>query len=202
MKLILVLRGLVGLGFASWLGRSQALSWEGYFGIVGRYLTVDGLLAAVIAAALLREGLAGQKPRETALGIVILVDAGGRLLSGLALHLWPGIAGFPVTAVMFVAIMATCTAAVGLVEGWLSAREEVAIHGPQHKPPQFMAGPVGLASLVSVGFGLAVIAAIGSPDLLRRLIDGFVAAAGVFSMAMAWSWMRLHQARALRAASA
>lgn len=200
MSLVLMLRGLLGLGFASWLARSQAISWESYFGIVAHYLTVDGLFGAVIAATLLREGLSGQKRRETVLGIVILVDAAGRTVSGLALHIWPGIAGFPVTAVIFVGIMAACTASVGLVEGWLSAREEVAIHGPHHERPQFMAGPVGLASLLSMGFGLAAIAFIGSPDLVRRLVDGFVATAGVVSMAMAWSWMRLHHAR-LRAAS-
>lgn len=199
MIITLLVRGFVGLFFAATLTRSSGLSWEGYFDVIGRYLLIDGLIAAVLGATLLRESLGKQREREMVFGVVMLIDAGGRILSGAALFYWPGLSGFPVTAVVFVAIMAACTAAVGLVEAWLTAREEIARHGRAHESPQFMAGPVGIASLVSTGFGIAAILSMGSPDRTRLLITGFVTAAAVVSLAMAWS-ARRQQGRRLRAA--
>ena len=190
MVMTLLARGLVGLFFAATLMRSTELSWEGYFEVLARYLLIDGLIAALLGAMLLRESLGKQRERELAFAVVMLTDAGGRALSGVALFYWPGLSGFPVTAVVFIAIMAACTAAVGVVEAWLTAREELARHGRQHETPQFMAGPVGLASLVSTAFGIAAIVSMGSPDRTRLLITSFVAAAGIVSIAMTWSGRR------------
>jgi hypothetical protein len=187
----LVVRGLVGLAFAGYLLTFRTASPEAYYEILSRYLIVDGLAASVIGLALLAESVVTKRERELGIGIVVFVDAAGRMLSGVALTIWPGIAGFPVTAVMFVAIMAACTAAVGLVEAGLTAREEIARHGAGHQPPQIMAGPVGLASLVSTAFGIAAIAAIGSPETLQSLISCFVGAAGVVALAMGWSRARM-----------
>lgn len=195
MTVTLFIRGFVGLFFAAALAQASQLSWEGYFGIVSRYLMIDGLIGMVLGLTLLGESFERQREREMVLGIVMLVDAGGRIVSGGALLLWPGIAGFPVTAVMFVAIMAACTAGVGLAEAWLTAREEVARHGRGHQPPQFVAGAVGVASLLSIGFGIAAVASIGSPDRVRGLLTGFVTAAGAVSLAMAWSAHRLRGRR-------
>lgn len=202
MSITLLIRGLVGLFFAAALAQASELSWEGYFGIVSRYLMIDGLIGAILGMTLLGDSVERQREREMVLGIVMLVDAGGRIASGGALLLWPGIAGFPVTAVMFVAIMAACTASVGLAEAWLTTREEVARHGRGHQAPQFVAGPVGLASLLSIGFGIAAVVSIGSPDRLRALLTGFVFAAAAVSLAMAWSAHRLRGRRSSAAQSA
>lgn len=193
---MLVVRGLVGLFFAAYLFLSAHLSWEGYFEIVARYLVIDGLVSALIAGMLIRESLGKQRGREMTLGVVTLVDAGGRIVAGAALMLWPGIAGFPVTAVMYVVIMAASTAALGLVEAWLAAREEIAQHGASHQAPQFMAGAVGLASLISTAFGVASLYYIGTGDTVRVLISCFVAAAAVVTFAMAWSRHRMLLRRA------
>ena len=200
MVMILLARGLVGLFFAATLTRSAGVSWDGYFEVIAQYLLIDGMIAALLGGMLLRESFGKQRERELALAVVMLTDAGGRFLSGAALWYWPGLSGFPVTAAVFVAIMASCTAAVGVVEAWLTAREELARHGRAHETPQFIAGPVGLASLVSIGFGIAAIISIGSPDRTRVLITGFVAAAAGVSFAMAWSAQR-QRGRRLRAAS-
>ena len=180
--------------FAAWLASSTDVSWEAYFGRLSRYLMADGLVALMVALALLKESTGERRERELGIGIVMMVDAAGRTLSGLALYYWPGIAGFPVTGVVFVAIMATCTAAVGLAEAWLTAKEEIARHGSRHEAPQFMAGPVGFAALVSTAFGVAAIVSIGSPDSVRLLISAFVGAAGLVALAMGWSRSRMRPA--------
>lgn len=197
MSAMYMIRGVLGLCFAYLLATSSALTSEAYFGILARFLIVDGAVAAMIAAALLREGQRKQRTREVTLGVVILVDGGGRTLSGIALYTWPAIAGFPVTAVLYVSTMATCTAAVGFAEAWLTVREEIARHGPTHESAQFMAGPVGIASVVSIGFGVSSIIWMGSVGTMQLLISGFVVAAAVVAMAMAWSRRRVDRQRAL-----
>jgi len=198
MSVTLVIRGLLGLSAAMYLFRSSTLSWEDYFGVLARYLIADGLVAGIIAATLLRESVSRQRGREMGLGIVTLIDAAGRALSGTAIVLWPGIAGFPLSALAFVAIMATCTAGVGLAEAWLTTREEIERHGAHHQPPQFMAGPVGIAAMVSIAFGIGSISRLGSPDDMRVMIDWFVAAAAAVAFAMAWSHQRMKRQRGAR----
>ena len=194
MSYVLLIRGVTGLAFATYLAASTRIRWEGYLAVLAWYLVADGLIAAAIAATFMRESVARQRAREMVLGVVLWADAGGRTLSGLSLHLWPGIGGFPVTTVVFIGIMATCTAAVGIAEAWVAAREEIARHDSSQRA-QFMAGPVGLASLVSIAFGVAAVIWIGEPDTLRRLISGFVGAAGMVALAMAWSrWRMTHAA--------
>lgn len=191
MNAMLIVRGLVSLGFGLLLAMSGDLTWEAYFSRLADYLIVDGLIGAGIAAALVREGSPMRGQREIALGFVTFIDASGRLLSGAAIHVWPGIPAFPVTGVLFVAVMAVCTTGVGIVEAWLTAREELAIHGRLHERPQFMAGAVGVASLISLAFGIASVASIENPPRVRLLISGFVVAAGVVAITMAASHRRL-----------
>lgn len=195
MKAILIIRGAWSLVLAVQLARLTGVSWTDFLDNIAWYLVTDGPLAAAIGGLLLRESIARDRRREMVLGIAMLMDAIGRTASGIALMVWPGMGGFPVTAVLFIGIMAAGTAAVGLVEAWLTAREEVEQHGRHHARPQFMAGPVGLASLVSIAFGVAAITWIGSLDRLRMLLTGFVAAAGVVALAMAWSTRRMQQRR-------
>ena len=196
MSAMLIIRGLWSLALAFQLTRLAAGSWPDYLDNIAWYLVTDGPLAAVIGAMLLRESVVKQRRREMVLGVTLTMDAMGRTVSGAALMIWPGIGAFPVTAGLFIGIMAAGTASVGLVEAWLTAREEVEQHGRHHAPAQFMAGPVGLASFVSIAFGFAAIAWIGSLDRLRLLLSGFVAAAGIVALAMAWSRRRMERVSA------
>jgi hypothetical protein len=196
MSALLIFRGLIGLAFAAYLRRSHALTHEQFYFELAGYLIVDGVLAWGIAGAMVRESLQRQREREMVLSIVLLVDGIGRVTAGIAVLLWPGIPGFPVTAALFNGVMAASTAAVGLAEAWLTAREEIARPGRQHQRGQFMAGPVGIASLVSIAFGVAITIQIGSPATVRSLISWFVAAAGAVALAMAWSHARMEPAAA------
>ena len=196
MSYVLLIRGVIGLAFALSLATATGIGWEAYLAVLAWYLVADGLIATVIAATFMRESIMRQRTREMVLGVVLWADAGGRTLSGIALHLWPGIGGFPVTTAAFIGIMATCTAAVGVAEVLVTAREEIARHGSRHQPAQFMAGPVGIASVISIAFGVAAIAWIGEPDTVRQLISGFVGAAGILAIAMSWSrWRMTHSRR-------
>jgi len=200
MTVSLLIRGVVALFFAAILTQASGLSWDGYFEIVARYLLVDGVIAAFLGMFFLRESVSTRREREMVLGVVMFVDAGGRILTGAALFYWPGLSSFPVTAAVFIAIMAVCTAAGGIVEAWLTAREEIARHGRTREAPQFMAGPVALAALVSTAFGVAAIASSGSPDRVRLLVTGFIASSGIVSLAMGWSSHRQRGRRLLPAA--
>jgi hypothetical protein len=187
MGLILVVRGLVGLWFARQLAGVPAAAWERVFDVLADYLLADGALGFVMAIAELRRGIAGRMPRERTLAAVFLIDALGRTASGTAVHVWPGLAGFPVTAVAFIGIMGACTAIVGLTEATLVVEEEVARHGPRHDRPQLAVGPVSLASIVSVVFATAAFLLIGEPRYVHLLLVAYIAAASVVMLTMAWT---------------
>src|SRR5205085_1244285 len=124
MRLTLIARGIVGLWFAAVLALIPSGSWDRMFDLLADYLIVDGVLALALAGLSLGEGVVGGMRREFQLGAVMLMDAVGRTVSGAAVHVWPGIPGFPVTAVLFIGIMAACTALVGFTEGQLIVAEE------------------------------------------------------------------------------
>jgi hypothetical protein len=187
MRALLIGRAAVGLCYGGVLAMSIGLPWADFFALLADYLVIDGALALPIAGLFLRESTGTQRGREMWLSVVFLIDAAGRLSSGVAVHVWPGIPGFPVTAVLFLVIMATCTAIVGFAEAWLTAREELARHGRRHEKPQFTAGPVGVASLTSTAFGVAALAFVDRPDSMRPLMAGFMVAAGAVMLIMAWS---------------
>lgn len=187
MRWLLVIRGAIGLLFAIRLGMSRSVPWDDFFGILADYLIIDGVAGAVIGIALLRDSFAGQKGREMAIGVTFLVDAAGRVASGIAVHVWPGIPGFFVTHVLFIGVMAAGSATIGFIESVIAAREEIAQHGRRHQRPQFIAGPVAIAALTSTAFGTAAFRYLGDPDQMRLVLCGFVAAGAAVMFAMAWS---------------
>lgn len=178
-RTIFLVRGGLALLWAVGLFAIRDASWDTFFTVFVDYLILDGLLGFVIAGALIREASRTVRVREGMLGAATLVDSAGRLASGIAVHVWPGIPGFPVTAVLFLAVMATGTATIGLLEAGLTAREEFARRSPVHERPQFAAGPFALAAIASAAFGIASIVFIDRPDQMRLLIAAYVAAAGV-----------------------
>jgi hypothetical protein len=186
MRAALVVRALVGLWFAarmaverdSWLSTAEQLGW---------YLRADGALALVVAGAFLREANRQDAPREAMFALVLLIDGAGRAVSGVATYVWPGLLEFPVTLLAFFGVMALCTTAVGLAEGTLVGEEEVAVHGRWHRHPQFPAGPVGVAAVASLGFGIAAMAVVGNPDWMRRLLVGHITSVSGVMAGLAWS---------------
>ena len=180
----LVVRALIGVWFAwriatagpSWLAASEALSG---------YLRLDGAMALVVAGFFLRESARRAAHREAVLALVLFVDGAGRSVAGLSTYMWPGLLEFPVTLVVFLAFMAMCTAAVGITESMLVVEEEVARHGRWHSRPQFSAGPIGLASVMSIAFGLAAIATMGNLDVTRKLLVAHLASVSVVMLSLA-----------------
>jgi hypothetical protein len=184
MRPALVVRALIGVWFAwriatagpSWLSASEALS---------AYLRLDGAIALVVAGFFLRESVRRGAHREAVLALVLFIDGAGRSLAGVSTLVWPGLLEFPLTLVVFLAFMAMCTAAVGITESTLVVEEEVARHGRWHSRPQFSAGPIGLASLVSIAFGVAAIATMGNLDVTRKLLVGHLASISVVMVGLA-----------------
>lgn len=187
MPLLLAARGLVGLWFGFRILQLAPSSWGVIFNLLADYLLVDGALALAVSVLFLREGTATDASRERNLGVVLLIDGLGRTVSGLAVHAWPGLPDFPVTATIFLVVMAVCTAAVGLTEATLVLREEAARHGRQHSAAQLPAVPIGAASIVSLIFGVGAVIVVGDPRLLHFLLAGFILSAGVVMLVMAWS---------------
>lgn len=189
MRPVFALRATVSLWFAA-----RIIAWtapgDETFDIFADYLIADGILGSILAGLLVREGVAAAARRERLLSVVVLVDALGRIASGGALHIWPGISGFPVTIVVFLGVMAVSTAAIGVSEATLVIQEEVARHGRRHSSPQLPTVPVALASLAAIGFALASIPAIDDPDRLRPLLGGHIASGGGVMLGMARSRRR------------
>lgn len=186
-RLLLVLRGAVGVWYAGTFLAGPASDWNGMFDTLADYLLIDGALGIFVAALLYREGTGTRRNHLGSLGAIMLVDAVGRTVSGYAVHRWPGIPGFPVTAVIFIALMAVFTIMLGVVETGLILEEDVARFGHQHARAQFSITPVLLSAIVSVGFGAAAMIYAGEPPILRTLLAGYVAGAGGVMFAMAWS---------------
>lgn len=163
MRPMLFARGLIGL----WLGVRIALlpanGWPRVYDMLADYLVLDGIVALLVSAAFVREGMRTGASRERTLGAMLFVDGAGRAVSGTALHAFPGISDFPVTAVLLVSVMAVCTALVGLSEAAMVVREEIERHGRFHARAQLPAVPIAAASVVSIAFGIAAMVALGDP---------------------------------------
>jgi hypothetical protein len=184
MKFLLILRGMIGVLFGARL-IAELPSWDAFFNLLADYLVVDGLFACLVAVFLVRDTMGTAKQRELVLAMTCMTDGIGRLASGAAIHLWPGIPGFPVTAVLFIGVMAVGTGIVGVAEAVVFTEEELAEHGKRHERPQFTAGPVSLAALFSIAFAVAAMMFMGNPDLMERLLSSYVLAASLAMFAMA-----------------
>jgi hypothetical protein len=187
MGIMLAVRGMVGVVYAIRIGTTPPEAWTPMFGLLVDYLIIDGMLGFVVGALSIAEGVRRGRPRETDLGIVISVDAGGRIASGIAVHVWPGIPDFPVSAVAFIGIMAACTAMVGMAEARLTVAEEVARHGRRHERAQFAAWTVALSSAAALLFGVITFVEIGDPARIHSLLAAYILAAGGVMLGMAWS---------------
>ena len=185
MRLMLIVRGVVSLWFATRFVTGSAASIGALLAQVADYLVVDGAIGLAVAAALYREGLHG-KPHLGNLGAVLLIDAGGRMTSGIVANVYPGIPDFPLTAALFVAMMATFTALLGVAEVGVLTEEGVARLGPRHERAQFAVPPVLLSALASVAFGVALLFT-ADPPTLRLLMGGYFASNACVMFAMAWT---------------
>jgi hypothetical protein len=187
MRALLIARSLIGFWFAMRFGELAAPRWPSLFDLLADYLMVDGVAGIVVAAAFLHAGVTRKATREWKLGMVLFVDGVGRMGSGIAVHQYPGLPGFPVTAIVFLGVTAACTAAVGITEMILVATEERARHGRRHSRPQFAAIPVAVAAVASIVFGIAAIRAVEDVTRLHTLLIDFIVAASCTMIATAWS---------------
>jgi hypothetical protein len=187
MRPLLIVRGIVGLFFGFRFLSDTTGSWSHAFSLLAEYLIVDGVLGFIIAGLLRRQPLVGGKPRLRILATVLIVDAVGRIATGIAVKVWPAIAEFPVTALIFIALVAVMTAAVGFAEAALIAEEDIARYGHQHARPQFPISPVLLSSVASLAFGGAALFFAGNTGATRIILAGYVTAAAMVMFAMAWT---------------
>lgn len=194
MGAFMIVRGIIGLGFSVLLLTPLASDWAVMFRYLSYYLILDGVLGLCVAAVLYRDSNAGAQSHLGTLAAVIFVDAFGRIAAGIAVQVWPGIPGFPLTAVIFIGLMATFTAVVGFVQAGLIAEEEIARHGQQHARPQFAVPPVLLSALVSIAFGVAALMFMGEPTIVRLLLAGYFAAAGMVMLTIARARHRMVRA--------
>lgn len=186
MKIILILRAAVGVIFGLRVLLVTGLGWTGMFGDLADYLVIDGVLAVVIAGALMRDSIGASKNREMTVGAIVLADGLGRTTAGISVHLLPGLPDFPVSAVIFLGIMAGCTALVGLAATAIIGTEERVRHGPAHQRPQFPVGPVGLGAIAAIAFGVSALAFITDPEMIRPLVALYMIAGGVAMLTAAW----------------
>jgi hypothetical protein len=191
MRPLLIVRGIVGLFFGYRFLSDASGSWSHAFSLLAEYLIVDGVLGFIVAALVLRQQNVAGKPRLRLLATVLLVDAVGRMATGIAVKLWPAIPEFPVTALIFIALVAVMTAAVGFAEAALIAEEDVARYGHRHAPPQFAVSPVLLSSVASLVFGGTAVFFAGNTAATRIILAGYVIAAAMVMFAMAWTRRRV-----------
>ncbi|MEO8621445.1 MAG: hypothetical protein ABI625_10290 [bacterium] len=187
MRALLIIRGLVGLWFGARLLTNPAVNWSAVFALLSLYLIVDGVVGFGAALTLFGSSVREKKRHLGSLAAVLLIDAVGRTVSGLAVRMWPGIPYFPVTAVMFIALMAVFTTMVGFVEAGLIVEEDFARYGTRHAPPQFIIPPVLASAITSVLFGTAALFFAGNPAMLRVIIGVYVAIAGIAMLSMAFT---------------
>jgi hypothetical protein len=187
MRSLLILRGIIGLFFGFRFLADTAGTWRQIFSLLADYLIVDGVVGVIVAGLLLRQGSVDGKPRLRLLATVLLVDAVGRMATGIAVKVWPAIPEFPVTALIFIVLVALMTAAVGFTEVALIAEEDVARYGRQHARPQFPVSPVLLSSIASLAFGGAAMFFAGNSAATRMILAGYVTAAAMVMFAMAWT---------------
>jgi hypothetical protein len=184
MKAVLLLRAAIGLLFGVRLLAATDAGWTRVFGWLADYLVIDGAIALIIAAALIWDSVAGSRKREMIVGVIVLVDGLGRTGAGLSVHIWPGIPDVPPTALAFLGIMAACTALLGFVATAIVGDEERARHGRYHERPQFRVGPVAVAAIAAVAFGVSALAFIANPAMIRPLLALYMIA-GAFVMLVA-----------------
>jgi hypothetical protein len=187
MRRVLLLRGTVGLFFAADVLANPAVDRDAMFTVLSNYLLADGVLGVIVAAMLLRDGFGTARPRLRDLGVVLLVDGFGRIGAGIVPRIWPGTSGFPVTAVLFLGLVAAFTALLGLTEAALTTAEERARHGPAHARPQFAVAPVLFSSAASLAFGIAGFALVGDVTSTHFLLAAYMTSAGAVAFSMAWA---------------
>ncbi len=187
MRALLIARSLIGFWFALRFAELMNPRWESVFDLLGDYLLADGVAGMIVAASFLRAGVARKATREWKLGMVLFADGAGRLGSAIVVHQFPGLSGFPVTAITFLGVVAACTAAVGVTEVILVVTEEQARHGRRHRRPQIAAIPVGIAAIVSIVFGVRAIGAVEDVTRLQVLLTDFIVAASCTLLATALS---------------
>src|SRR5471030_2525035 len=141
MSILMLVRGLIGLWFGFHFFRAPATDWDGLFQLLADYLIVDGFAGLVLGGSLYVEAIRAGKSHLGGVGAVMLIDAAGRTAFGIAVHVWPGIPGFPVSALMFIVLMAVLSAVAGFAEAGIVVEEDVARFGRGHAAAQFAVSP-------------------------------------------------------------
>ncbi len=118
LPVVLVCRAGVNAGFAYWLATND-LGWTHVFELASTYALVDGVLALVTTAVLVRH------PGRLGAPMLIAMTFADALLllgAGAAVRVWPGLSGFPVTIVLFYGAVGVWAVSLGAIAIMLSIR--------------------------------------------------------------------------------
>jgi len=158
---VLGCRALVNGLFACWLF-ARGPTWDDVFAAASIYALADGALALVTTAVLAsRPGRLGAPflLSMTATNALILIAA------GVALRVWPGISGFPVTLVMFYGAVGVWAASLGAVAIAMAVRVIVHDRGADRRHrlrDHELVDPIVIGGLVAILF-VAYALIVGPP---------------------------------------
>lgn len=190
IAVLLAARAAAGVALALWVRQARP-DWSRAFEGIAGYAAADGGIALLIAVRLFcHRELA--IPRSLALATA--ADGVVRVSAGSALGLFPGIPGFPVTAVIFLGtlgVWAGCLAVIAMVVRLRAIRrgharpDDHVVQVHEELDPVFIVGAVALA--------VDVYALVAGPpataDALRTALARwtlFLAAAFLIAAAGAW----------------
>lgn len=173
LRVVLIARGVLDLGFAWRIGRIPNPSPVDLAEAFAPFALFDGIAAFAAAAT----AFAAWLPR----GIVILAasDAVVRLAAANALHFGPGIAYFPMTIVLYVGMLAAFALAFGIAETLEAAQIE---HETGRKP---LSIALGIGGLATVALAVAQFALLSEPAQLGHLLALGIALQGLTMLTVA-----------------
>ena len=173
LRLVLIARGLLDLGFAWYIARIPNPSPMDLAEAFAPFALFDGIAAFAAAAS----AFAAWLPR----GIVILAatDAVVRLAAANALHFGPGIAYFPMTIVLYVGLLAAFALAFGIAETLEAAQIE---HETGRKP---LSIALGIGGLATVALAVAQFVLLSEPGQLAHLLALGIALQGLTMLTVA-----------------
>ena len=188
---MLVSRCCVNAWFALWLV-TRARQWSDVFDIGAIYALLDGALGLATGLLLMEQG---SSDSSFVLPTMTVGDAILRLGAGVAIRTLPGLTGFPITLLVFFAVIAVWEVSLGatLVVSWFVAAERAVKRGGVNRRKRALLGPPAFAGFVALLFaGYAFLA--GPPSTADALRTVAALAAGALAIVFGAAALRASDA--------
>jgi hypothetical protein len=171
LAVTLACRACVNAAFAWWLW-TRAPGWTDIFGAASVYVLIDGALALVMAFQL----AVHPRARSSFLLSITVADAVLLIAAGIALRVFPGLSGFPVTIVLLYAAVGVWGASLGglaVTVAVISVEHDIHADHARRLRDHALFDPLAGAGLIAVAF--AVYAFVVGPPVdapsLRRVAE-------------------------------